>query len=109
MNKTANKLGFSSVKPQQMIAINEFINGKDVFVALPTGFGKTMCFTCLTMVFDELCPDSKPSVVLVVTPLVAIMQDQVYYYTGIKCNVAICKLLQIKYTLIQYSTVSTGI
>ena len=37
MNKAVNKLGFSSVKPQQMMASNEFINGRDVFVVLPTG------------------------------------------------------------------------
>ena len=36
VNKAVNKLGFSLVKPQQMMASNEFINGRDVFVVLPT-------------------------------------------------------------------------
>ena len=30
--KAINKLGFSSVKPLQIIIISEFINGRDVFV-----------------------------------------------------------------------------
>ena len=75
--KAINKLGFSSLKPQQMMAISAFIEQRDVFVVLPTGFGKTLCFTCLPIVFDELYPSIKPSIVLVVTPLIAIMQDQV--------------------------------
>ena len=33
-----NKLGFSSLKPQQMMAISAFIDRGDVFVVLPTGF-----------------------------------------------------------------------
>ena len=52
--KAINKLGFSSLKPQQMMAISAFIDRRDVFVVLPTCFGKTLCFTCLPMVFDEL-------------------------------------------------------
>lgn len=80
IHKAINKLGFSSVKPQQMMVVREFINRRDVFVVLPTGFGKTLCFTCLPIVFDELCPDSRPSIILVVTPLIAIMQDQVAIY-----------------------------
>ena len=40
--KEINKLGFSSLKPQQMMAINAFIDRRDVFVVLPTGFGKTV-------------------------------------------------------------------
>ena len=75
--KAINKLGFSSLKPQQMMAISAFIERRDVFVVLSTGFGKTLCFTCLPIVFDELYPSIKPSIVLVVTPLIAIMQDQV--------------------------------
>ena len=52
--KAINKLGFSSLKPQQMMAISEFIDWRDVFVVPPTGFRKTLCFTCLPMVFDPI-------------------------------------------------------
>ena len=37
------KLGFSSLKPPQMMAISAFIDRRDVFVVFPTGFGKTLC------------------------------------------------------------------
>ena len=66
------------MKPQQMMVVSEFINRRDVFVVLPTGFGKTLCFTCLPIV-DELYPNSKPSIILVVTPLIAI-------YAWYMCN-----------------------
>ena len=42
--KAINKLGFSSLKPQQMMAINAFIDRRDVFVVLPTGFRKTVFY-----------------------------------------------------------------
>ena len=40
--KAINTLGFSSLKPQQMMAISAFIERRDVFVVPPTGFGKTL-------------------------------------------------------------------
>ena len=56
----------------------EFICGKDVFAVLPTGFGKTLCYACLPLVFDELTGHGRaPSIILVVTPLNAIIKDQV--------------------------------
>ena len=53
VNKAVIKLGLSLVKPQQMMAINEFINGRDVFMILPTGFGKAVCFTCLPNCYER--------------------------------------------------------
>ena len=48
-------------------------------MVLPTDFEKTLCFMCLPIVSDELYPDSKLSVALVMTPLIAMMQHQVNY------------------------------
>ena len=61
VNKAVSKLGFSSLKPQQMMAINEFINGRVVFVVLPAAFGKIMFYlpSHHAMALDELYPDSK--------------------------------------------------
>ena len=36
-------LGISKLKQEQRKAIDAFVNGKDVFVCLPTRFGKTVC------------------------------------------------------------------
>ena len=44
---------------------------------LPTGYGKSLCFVCLPLVFDELEGEDSTSVVVVTTPLTAIMKDQV--------------------------------
>ena len=44
-----------------------------------TGFGKTLCYACLPLVFDKLTwtKEVNPSIVLVLTPLNATMRDQV--------------------------------
>ena len=73
---TANELGYSTLKRQQQVVISSFVSGKDVFVALPTGFGKSPCYGCLPGVFTKLFKKDK-SIVIVVSPLTALMQDQV--------------------------------
>jgi ATP-dependent DNA helicase RecQ len=50
--------------------------GKDVFVCLPTGFGKSLCFQALPFLFDHRCA-SRRNCVIVFSPLVALMADQV--------------------------------
>ena len=80
------QLGYSSVKPEQRQAVRGVLN-RDVFVILPTGYGKSACYQCLPLLYDKLLPIDDPSVVVVVTPLKAIMRDQVglelavYMYT----------------------------
>ena len=69
-------LGLSSVKPEQLEVVSAILNS-DVFVILLTGFGKSACFQCLPSLFDQLNPQDTPSIVVVVTPLTAIMKDQV--------------------------------
>ena len=51
-----------------MQVIVEFVMGQDVFAILPTGYGKSF--------YDKLHEDSNRSIVVVVTPLTAIMEDQ---------------------------------
>ena len=46
--------GLESLKHQQQEAIEEFVSGRDVFVAVPVGFGKSYCFALLPTVFDHL-------------------------------------------------------
>lgn len=70
------ELGFSSIKPEQMEIVMGILE-RDVFAVLPTGFGKSICFQCLPLVYDRLFPSCDPSIVLVVTPLTAIIKDQV--------------------------------
>ena len=49
INPAAMKLGFKSLKPEQREAIRNFMDGKDVMVVLPTGFGNSLYYVLLTM------------------------------------------------------------
>ena len=42
------------LKPEQRTSIFQFASGSDVFVSLPTGYGKSPCYTLLPPVFDLL-------------------------------------------------------
>ena len=51
--------------------------GRDVFAVLPTGYGKSLCYAGLPVMFDRLdFVKSNHSIVVVVTPLNAIIRDQ---------------------------------
>jgi len=69
------------LKREQVASIRHVYDGKDVFVCLPTGFGKLICFECLHFVFDfrhnRSGSSSVRTTVLVVSPLVSLMIDQV--------------------------------
>ena len=73
----AKLLGYSELKELQMQVIVAFVMGKDVFAILPTGYGKSLCYACLPILLDDLYRDSvRKSIVVIVMPLTAIMEDQ---------------------------------
>ena len=72
----ACSLGYKKLFKEQEESILQFAMGRDVFISLPTGFGKSLCYIALPGVFDELRGVTKKSIVLVVSPLVALMRDQ---------------------------------
>ena len=75
----AKELGYPSLKPEQLEVVEIFVKGRDVFAVLPTGYGKSLCFGCLPIVFDKLPGrgGEDSSIIVVVTPLTAITKDQV--------------------------------
>ena len=76
--KAVRALGYHQPTDDQKDAIRSFLGGKDVFVSLPTGSGKSLCFACLPVVFDLLRASAgQKSIVVVVSPLSSLMQDQV--------------------------------
>ena len=75
----AEKLGYPMLKAEQLDVLLHFVEGRDVFAVLPTGFGKSLCYACLPLAFDRLLEREEGyTIAVVVTPLLAIMKDQVF-------------------------------
>ena len=71
------RLGYSTMKSEQLQVVSGIVSGRDVFAVLPTGFGKSQCYTCPLTVFGLVLPVEGTSIVFAVAPLTAIMKDQV--------------------------------
>ena len=61
--------GFKEFKGKQELAIQSMLDGKDTFVIMPTGGGKSLCYQLPALMLD--------GVALVVSPLIALMKNQV--------------------------------
>jgi ATP-dependent DNA helicase RecQ len=61
--------GFASFRPNQEQIVTAILEGRDVFAALPTGGGKSLCYQLPALMKDGLT--------VVVSPLIALMKDQV--------------------------------
>ena len=62
---------------EQLSAIEEFVCGQDVFVSLPTGFGKSVIYGILPTIFDRMKVHKEPtSIALIMSPLASLMVDQ---------------------------------
>ena len=72
--------GLKSFKPGQKEIIQSVIRGKDVFVVMPTGSGKSLCYQLPALVREGLT--------VVISPLIALMMSQVLYLKklGINCG-----------------------
>ena len=77
ITSAAIELGFERVSSDQRAALEAFMNGSDVFVCLPTGSGKSLCYWALPTLFDRRAGKTDGSIVIVVSPLHALMKDQI--------------------------------
>ena len=80
--------GITELNPLQEEAITSFvINKTDVFVNLPTGFGKSLIYQALPLISDVLL-EAPGHVVAAISPLVNLMKDQVEKLTSLQYNLS---------------------
>ncbi len=66
--------GYSTFRPHQQEIASAFLEGRDALAVLPTGAGKSLCY--------QLPAAVRPGLTVVVSPLIALMKDQVDQLTA---------------------------
>ena len=70
--------GFSNFKGLQKPVVNNLLRGNDSFVVMPTGAGKSLCYQLPALISDGTA--------IIVSPLIALMKNQVDFIRGISTN-----------------------
>ena len=64
-----NVFGFERFKGDQQVIVESLLSGKDTFVIMPTGGGKSLCYQLPALML--------PGTAIVISPLIALMKNQV--------------------------------
>ncbi|XP_068756381.1 ATP-dependent DNA helicase RecQ-like [Montipora capricornis] len=81
LNFSCATLGIEKFHEEQQKAIDLFFEGKDIFVSLPNGNHKLIIFELIRLIASALW--KKACTIFIVSPLKALMQDQVNYLNGL--------------------------
>ena len=83
---SVQELGYDRPRPDQLEAVLQFVNAQDTFIPLSTGSSKSLCFASIPLMFVKLCEVTDTpnyhSICIVLSPLNALMQDQVTKFTA---------------------------
>lgn len=77
--------GFSTFKGQQEEIIKNLLEGKDIFVLMPTGGGKSLCYQLPALISEGTA--------IVVSPLIALMKNQVDAVNGLSSDEGVAHVL----------------
>ncbi|VFA40991.1 DNA helicase RecQ [Chryseobacterium indologenes] len=77
--------GFSTFKGQQEQIIGNLLNGEDIFVLMPTGGGKSLCYQLPALISEGTA--------IVVSPLIALMKNQVDAVNGLSSDDGVAHVL----------------
>ncbi len=77
--------GFSTFKGQQEEIIKNLLEGKDIFVLMPTGGGKSLCYQLPALISEGTA--------IVVSPLIALMKNQVDAINGLSSDEGVAHVL----------------
>lgn len=93
--------GFSSFKGLQVDVIKSLLEGRDTFVIMPTGGGKSLCYQLPALLLEGTA--------IVVSPLIALMKNQVDAIRGISSQDGIAHVLNSSLNKTQVQTVKQDI
>ena len=99
--KLKENFGFSSFKNLQEPIINNLINGNHSLVILPTGGGKSLCYQLPALYLDGIA--------IVISPLIALMKNQVDLIRGNNSDESIAHVLNSSLTKNQIEEVKSDI
>ncbi len=93
--------GFDNFKGEQEKIIKSILSGKDTFVIMPTGGGKSMCYQLPALLSD--------GVAIIVSPLIALMKNQVDLIRGYSASDNIAHFLNSTLSKAQQKKVKTDL
>jgi ATP-dependent DNA helicase RecQ len=78
--KASKLFGYKTLRPHQTKVLQQVFAGQDCIAILPTGSGKSLCYGLPAVV--------RPGLVLVISPLIALMRDQAWRFNqvGVPCD-----------------------
>ncbi|HNQ11955.1 MAG TPA: DNA helicase RecQ [Bacteroidia bacterium] len=93
--------GYDKFKGEQEKIIKNLLDGKDTFVIMPTGGGKSLCYQLPALI--------SPGVAIIVSPLIALMKNQVDAIRGFNSDDGIAHFLNSSLTKTEIATVKKDI